>query len=202
MGSSPPCTGTNGATKKADFLAKARRGIPQGSAVSTLIAESLLAPAITAVVGSVPHIVAYGDNVLVLAANEGDANNAIENLRLACQGLPAGPLPLRTKKAVHADGGFLFLGYAFQCTSDGPMIEPSYKNHMRLERKVWRLLEAAELSYLANDVAEGDTLLYRATQALNGWCGAFGLWPGIDEARADWGEFIKAFQPQCVVNQT
>src|SRR6266704_3207282 len=73
------------------YLADARRGIPQGSAASPILAEMLLAP----VLHQVPtggEVVAYADNILVLTKSESDAVAMTESLEIALKKHPAGQL--------------------------------------------------------------------------------------------------------------
>src|SRR6266536_2808805 len=72
------------------YLADARRGIPQGSAASPILAEMLLAPLLSQVPTGV-EVVAYADNILVLAKNESDADAMTESLGIALKKHPAAP---------------------------------------------------------------------------------------------------------------
>jgi Reverse transcriptase (RNA-dependent DNA polymerase) len=65
------------------YLAAARRGIPQGSAASPLLAEMLLAPLLFQVPeGGKVVVVAYADNILVMAKTASDADAMTESLGL------------------------------------------------------------------------------------------------------------------------
>src|SRR6266704_2654196 len=78
------------------YLADARRGIPQGSSVSPIVAEMLLAP----VLHQVPtggEVVAYADNILVIAKNDGEAVSMSESLGIALKTHPAGQLWAKIK---------------------------------------------------------------------------------------------------------
>lgn len=85
-------------------LAAARQGIPQGSAVSPLIAETILAIALREV-PKLGDIVAYGDNCLLLAKNESDMVTMTEALETALKAHPVGLLtPKRKRFLPRAEG--------------------------------------------------------------------------------------------------
>ena len=73
------------------YIADARRGIPQGSAASPLLAEMLLASLLFQVPAG-GKVVAYADNILVMAKTASDADAMTESLGLALKKHPAGPL--------------------------------------------------------------------------------------------------------------
>jgi hypothetical protein len=91
-----------------DVLADARRGIPQGSAVSPLVTEMVLAASLKQIpiLGSV---FAYADNTLLMAKNESDAVSMSKALWSALDAHPVGRL--RPKfKAFGAGQPIDFLG--------------------------------------------------------------------------------------------
>src|SRR5262249_46835887 len=90
------------------YLADARRGIPQGSAVSPILAEMLLAPVLFQVPGG-GKVVAYADNIVVLAKSECDADAMTDSLGLALKKHPAGPLWPKIK-SFPAGGPIDYLG--------------------------------------------------------------------------------------------
>src|SRR6266498_212595 len=75
----------------AQILAEARRGIPQGSAASPLLAEMLLAPALKQLPTG-GKVFAYLDNFLIMAKSEDDAVSMAKALGCALKAHPAGPL--------------------------------------------------------------------------------------------------------------
>jgi hypothetical protein len=78
-----PAGGPKASMTPEETLAAARQGIPQGSAVSPFIAETMLAIAL----GEVPKlgdIVAYGDNCWLLAKEESDMVTMMKALETVC----------------------------------------------------------------------------------------------------------------------
>src|SRR5207249_8495051 len=69
----PADTDQGGVSPLEKCLADARRGIPQGSAASPILAEMLLAPLLYQVPAG-GEVVAYADNISVLTKNESDAD--------------------------------------------------------------------------------------------------------------------------------
>jgi Reverse transcriptase (RNA-dependent DNA polymerase) len=75
------------------LLVDARRGIPQGSAASSIIAETMLAIALREIPDGVGDRVAYGDNCLVMAKNESDAVTMLKALGAALKAPPRRAVP-------------------------------------------------------------------------------------------------------------
>ena len=102
-----PNTGTS------SLACLARRGPAQGSLLSPLIAEMMLA----FIVGSLPdnenrRIVNLADNVLIMTKDRRTAEETALSLRALSEGHPAGRLSLTSKQGVRrAQDGFEFLGY-------------------------------------------------------------------------------------------
>ena len=94
------------------LLAEARLGIPQGSAVSPLIAEMLLAAPLKTLPG-VGRAVNYADNTLTMAKTEADAVAMFETLWGAVKSHPAGPLKPKLKSHSQPGKQVEFLGH--QC---------------------------------------------------------------------------------------
>ncbi len=91
----------------------ARRGLAQGSILSPLIAEMMLA----FIVGNLPdnenrRIVVLADNVLIMTKDRRTAEESALSLRAISEWHPAGRLSLTSKQGVRrAQDGFEFLGY-------------------------------------------------------------------------------------------
>jgi hypothetical protein len=118
------------------YLADARRGIPQGSSVSPIVAEMLLAP----VLHQVPaggEVVAYADNILVITKNDGDADSMTESLGIALKTHPAGQLWPKIK-SFPPGGPIEFLGHRLTADEDGLRIQPTADNREEFERRMNR----------------------------------------------------------------
>ena len=164
----------------ADFMAQARQGIPQGSAVSPLVAEVVLAPVFTALPDGV-RVINYADNFLILAPSEAETCSIIDALRSACKSLPAGPLRLAAKEPQPSSEEFDFLGYSLRVQEGSASIRPSNGN---LER----------FNHIADDyeddllegVGDGDELFKEAERFVRSWSAAFHRWSYSGVNRAMW----------------
>jgi hypothetical protein len=118
------------------YLADARRGIPQGSATSPLLAEMLLAPLLFQVpAGDNVVVVAYADNILVMAKCESDADAMTESLGLALKKHPAGQLWPKIK-SFPTGGPIDFLGHRLTAHGDEVHVQPTPQNREKFEREM------------------------------------------------------------------
>lgn len=167
----------------ADELAQARRGIPQGSAASPLIAEALLAPAIY-LIPQIGVVVAYADNVLLLAKSKNDVVSMSNSLRCALKAHPAGPFEPKLKSFAPGDP-VDFLGHRLTVAKGAVRIDPSPKNmakfEARMKSKLARL-KAAKLSSM-----ERASRARKLKADVRSWCdGAFNLCTDIKSVRDAW----------------
>src|SRR6266700_8000433 len=128
------------------YLADARRGIPQGSAASPILAEMLLAPVLHQL-PSGGEVVAYADNILVLAKNESDADAMTESLEIALKQHPAGQLWPKIK-SFPPGGPIEFLGH-LTAGDDGLRIQPTAENRQEFEGRMNRGLARLKGSTLS-----------------------------------------------------
>ena len=138
---------------------KAQRGIPQGSAASPFITEALLAPAID----SIPKhgvIVAYADNILLLAKSKDDVVSMSNTLWSALKAHPAGPFQPKAKH-FQAGGPIDFLGHRLTMSNGSVRIDPTPQNTAKFTKamgsKLHRL-EAATLMPTETGLEESDKL--------------------------------------------
>jgi hypothetical protein len=119
------------------YLADARRGIPQGSAASPLLAEMLLAAPLLFQVpaGGKVVVVAYADNILVMAKTASDADAMTDSLGLALKKHPAGQLWPKIK-SFPAGGPIDFLGHRLTAHSDEVHVQPTPQNREKFERRM------------------------------------------------------------------
>lgn len=107
----------------------ARRGLAQGSLLSPLIAEMMLA----FIVGNLPdnenrRIVVLADNVLIMTKDRRTAEETASSLRAISEWHPAGRLSLTSKQGVRrAQDGFEFLGYRIRYRKQEFAIAPTAK---------------------------------------------------------------------------
>jgi len=165
------------------ILAAARRGIPQGSATSPLIAETMLAIALR----QVPDLgekVGYGDNTLLLAKEASDMVTMLEALESALQAHPVGLLKPK-RKLFHPGQPVEFLGHCLIPQSTGKIrIEPSQKAHDRFERNMGRMVNYLKYEKLSS--AERFRVQRRARRHVQSWTAAFKLCDDIGAVRAQW----------------
>lgn len=89
-----------------------RRGIPQGSHASNIIAAMLLTPVLDGFAGH-GRVVAFGDDILVAAQDFAEASAIKKSLGSAFKESLVGPLHTKRLEIVSAKEGFNFLGYWF-----------------------------------------------------------------------------------------
>lgn len=181
-GHGPADTDQKGVALLEKYLANARRGIPQGSAASPILAEMLLAPLLFQVpVGG--EVVAYADNILVLAKSDSDADAMTESLGIALKQHPAGPLWPRIKP-FPAGGPIYFLGHRLIAHKDKVRVEPSPANRERFECKMNAQLARLRNSSLA-PVAR-DRLVQDLKSDLSSHASNFRHCEGVKEYRQYW----------------
>jgi hypothetical protein len=115
-------------------LAHARRGIPQGSAASSIVAEMVLALSLNAV-PELGWAFAYADNVLLLAASKSNAVAMMRALRSALKAHPVGRLRPKVK-FFDAGEPIVFLGHRLTRLSGTVHIAPTPQNQEKFEARV------------------------------------------------------------------
>jgi hypothetical protein len=164
-------------------FAAARQGIPQGSAVSPFIAETMLAIALREV-PKLGDIVAYGDNCWLLAKKESDMVTMMKALVSALKAHPVGLLTPKCKlfkpgEAVES------LGHRLIPQPGGKIrIEPSEENWKKFESDMrWQL---KRLKYKKMSAAVRFRALQKAKRYVRSWMAAFCLCDGIGQYEAYW----------------
>lgn len=100
-------------------LAMGRRGIPQGSSVSSLIGEMVMADVLASAADQLPtRLITYADDIGGLVPAEEDAISLLEILMHAFRTHGAGPFSVQptVRSLAHTSR---FLGYEFRRNSDG-----------------------------------------------------------------------------------
>lgn len=118
-----------------------RRGIPQGSPVSNLVASALLGPVLDAATGAKP-VVAHVDDIVVGASSEVDAAAIKHALTETLASHPVGPLYLKFADVCSTQHGVCSVGY---CVRRRPEIfggalyaHPSPRSFDRFEARLWQ----------------------------------------------------------------
>ncbi len=159
-----------------------QRGVPQGSAVSPLIASYVMAKLLGELeqhlyVGT--HLVSHVDNVGIY----GSEPKALMHARLAlmreCFRSRFGTLRLKDSyRIVSADHGFNFLGYHIrrEVTDGAPVavVSVSEKGLARFRREVRRRLKEAQVSSFCADVSERrENTVSSMKEFIQGWCAGY-----------------------------
>lgn len=163
-------------------LSSARRGIPQGSATSPLIAEAMVAIALKQV-PLLGVIIAYLDNTLLLAKSENDVVCMTEALGAAFAQHPVGrlrPYPRVFKPGEPVE----FLGHRLKRINGIVRIEPDDDNREKFEAEV-----KSEIAYLITATLPDATRakrLERLEEYIRSWTANFKLCDDIEVFRAYW----------------
>ena len=165
-----------------ETFAAARQGIPQGSAASPLVAETMLAMALR----EVPDLgatVAYGDNTMLMAKEEGDVVTMMKALWSALEAHPVGLL--RPKFKVFEPGQPVeFLGHKLTPKANGKVrIDPSPKNKEKFE---WTVTTNLYHQQFAKSLNVRKRKLRELQHYVRSWTSAFGLCDGIEDCRTHW----------------
>jgi hypothetical protein len=170
------------------YLAEARWGIPQGSAASPLLAEMLLAPLLFQVpAGGKVVVVAYADNIIVMAKTASDADAMTDSLGLALKKHPAGPLSPKIK-SFPAGGPIEFLGHRVTAHGDKVRAQPTRKNQEKFQRRMKRGL--ARLRKPTLSPAARDRLARDLESDLSSYVSNFNLCDGVKECQQHWSAQI------------
>ena len=166
-----------------DVLAEARRGIPQGSAASNIVAEMLLA-SLFKTLPNVGVAIGYADNTLLMATNKTDLLTITEAFRSAVKAHPAGLLRPKIKGTSNPGDPVDYLGYRLTPVGGKVKIEPDPENGAVFEdgmKKGVLRLEKSKLPPL-----ERQKIAKNLRRKVTSWTGAFQLCDGIADRRAGW----------------
>jgi len=157
----------------AGMLIEARQGIPQGSAVSSIVAETLLAP-VVAETSKIGAAVNYADNILVMARERQDAVSMIETLVAALKSHPVGPLKPHFKTSLGNHMRFDFLGYSI-FNEYGNCIAKPTENHLARfsSRYSSDLVKATDPTM---PLVKRKRRLKNLSRYVRSWTAAFSLW--------------------------
>lgn len=108
-------------TSDEDIQEVARRGIPQGSAASPLVAEIVMSHLLGGLTDHLPGgvLINYSDNTaFVFEGRQGEWHAIVERFRRALSEHPAGPFSITASAAQPVATGFRFLGYEWRKRGD------------------------------------------------------------------------------------
>ncbi len=183
----------------ADEFAEARRGLPQGSAVSPLVTELLLAP----VLSQLPKCgiaIGYSDNILIMARKKDDAVSMTTSLRSALKAHPAGPFWLK-KPFVYPPGSEVkFLGYRLKAEAGKCSAAPSGKNLFVFEHEFAKGLD--RITRLAISPTITHRRLANLAHYVRSWSGAFSHWEGASDHRQKYLQKIDAVAAAIDIPET
>jgi hypothetical protein len=167
----------------AKVLAEARQGLPQGSAVSSLVAEMLLALPLKRL-PKVGRVFGYIDNFLIMAKSEDDAVSMTLNLRSALKAHPAGPLRPKIRGRFRPGEPIDFLGHRLATHQGTVLIEPSPPHRQEFEAKMKKELSCLSATSLS-PAARARKIRGLGTY-VHSWTAAFKLWPQAEIRRKHW----------------
>jgi hypothetical protein len=178
-----------------DKLVEARRGIPQGSAASSAIAEALLAPTLH-LISKIGVVVAYADNILLLAKTKEDVVAMSNDLRSALKAHPVGPFEPKMKP-FDAGQPIEYVGHKLTLKKGLVHIEVNDHNLQKFRSRV-----TSEIAYLAKAGAKVHPLkLARRCQKLGeyirSWTASFQLCEDVHNLRDHWLGEVKSLSPKA-----
>ena len=156
-------------------------GLPQGSAASPIVAEAMIAIALKAV-PPLGVIIAYADNILLLAKTKSDRDSMTEALLAAFEAHPVGRLRL-SPRAFAPGEPVEFLGHRLTPCKGDVRIEVTDSNKRKFEERM-----KSKLRSLAKTKRQGARrkALHDIKEDIQSWADAFKLCDDIQEIRAYW----------------
>ena len=172
-----------------EALVRARRGIPQGSAASPFVAEAVLSPTLHQI-PKIGVVVAYADNILILAKTKGDVVSRSKSLWSALEAHPVGPLYSKMK-CFDPGEPIEFLGHKLTAKNGVVHIEPDDHNLEKFTDRV--ASELADLNKTPLTSATRKKRIERLEAKISSWAdGAFRLCHNVKALKAQWLAQAKA----------
>jgi hypothetical protein len=162
-----------------EALAEARQGIPQGSAVSPLVAELLLAMPLKHLPEG-GEVCVYADNLLIMAKDESKAVSMIQALESALAAHPAGQLRPNIR-LFKPDEPIDFLGHRFFHLNGAVHIHPSPRNASNFETKLKQGLK--KLKNTKSPVKRRLCIGHELATYVRSWTAAFKLCDDIQSLK-------------------
>jgi hypothetical protein len=146
----------------------------------------LLAPLLFQVPAGI-EVVAYADNILVMAKTASDADAMTDSLRLALKKHPAGQLWPKVT-SFPAGGPIEFLGHRLTALGDKVHVQPTPQNREKFERKM--KIGLAQLRKPSLTGAARDRLVRDLKSDLSSHVSNFKLCNGVQEDQQYWSAQI------------
>ena len=167
-----------------NVIQEGRQGLIQGSALSSLVFEHVLAPALS-LMPSCGRIVSYVDNILVMAKTEDDLKLMINELGGLLKKHPVGPFMSRLENKNAPTNIHEFLGHRISASKSGFAAAPSKENEALFNQR----LEQG-LNVIRDPVRSHRVRLAKAKHLrlfVRSWTAAFATW-----------RKASAFRDQCL----
>lgn len=148
------------------LTAVARRGISQGSALSPLVAEAVIASVLRDLPCKVSLISNYADNFGLIGRTKKEVMLAAQALIRAFRRCPHGPFQMTVSNYRRVADGFDFLGYRIRNRSRSTTCLPTKDNKTKFFQRIYRLM-----TKLMRDRNEDTSRKIQA--AVLGWRNAF-----------------------------
>lgn len=154
-----------------------QRGIPQGSAVSPIVAEIVMSNVLRSVADLLEGLTVFvhSDNIGILVPPHMDAAVLEKDLADAFDKHPAGPFHLTTSGPSSLENAFRFLGYHFEKL-------PGQSARAYIPDHIWEGREAVYLADIVN--AETAREISKVAERVSGYRAAFKLWAGAIDMEA------------------
>lgn len=179
------------ALSSSDLLKKARLGIPQGSASSSIVSAYCMSRLQWAPIEGVT-LLNIADDFLLLATNKEARAKGVDVLVAAVGNLPSGKFNIELMSKRTASQGICFLGHEMQMRDGVLRTCPSIWSHDNLlrklssiERGLSKLIYVIGSPYGEGEKASAITELARYLAIINGWRAAFSECDEIDLLLAD-----------------
>ena len=149
------------------------RGLPQGSSVSSLAVEILLAPVLDAL-PSIGRVVNYADNFLIMAKNQSDADDLVTALLSALKSHPAGPLYSSWITTPKLGEPFDFLGYTVSFSGETINFRPIDRRFQEFVDKFRERKRRLKKRLEKGSLTKADVV--KLGKFVKSWCNGYPLW--------------------------
>ena len=170
-------------------IQEGRRGLIQGSAISSLVFETLLAPALSAL-PMCGRCVSYADNILVMAKTENEFALMMDKLGGLLKEHPAGPLMPRIESINEPTEEFVFIGHRIFVSNSGYMAAPSNENKANFWRELFEGLTIVKDTKL--DIKTRKCKAEHMKVFVRSWTSAFAASPLAEANRVDGLKLIES----------
>lgn len=164
-----------------------RQGLPQGSVVSPIIAEYVLAR----ILEEAPEGVAfqaYVDNIFVSAPDEMVARQHQQTLERLFEAHPAGLLRVHSDGPRRIENGLPVLGYVLRLVRRRVRVGIGYGREERILEKIEALWDRSDIT--------PEERRTQSDRMINGWCAAHALWRGVRRFEHNVRAHIRYLVPQ------